>query len=54
METKASPVIDAAIEIIQEHLNREAANRRLVVLPPKELCPQQKKELIQDLLILLR
>ena len=54
MSVANPPIVREAVEVIQEHLDREARNRRLVVLPPKELCAQQKQELIRDLLILLR
>ena len=46
-------VLDA-IKTIQEHLDKEARNRRQTSLSPKELCPMQKAELVQDLASILR
>lgn len=42
-------VVEEAIRIIQDHLDREARNRRQVLLEPKDLCPMQKAKLVADL-----
>ena len=52
--TREPRVVDDAIRVIQTHLDKEARNRRQVVLSPRELCPMQKAELIEDLVALLR
>lgn len=50
MSTTGEPrVIDDAIKLIQDHLDREARNRRLTTLEPKDLCPMQKARLVDDL-----
>lgn len=46
--------VDEAIRVIQHHLDLEAGNRRLTSLDPRDLCPMQKAEMIQDLTRLLR
>jgi hypothetical protein len=46
-------VVDEAIKIIQEHLDREARNRRQTTLEPKDLCPMQKARLVSDLVATL-
>ncbi len=46
--------ISEAIKIIEEHLDREALNRRLRQLAPRDLCPDQKAELVKDLSRLFR
>ena len=51
LESKA---VSDAIRVIQEHLDKEARNRRQTSLNPKELCPMQKAELVQDLANILR
>ncbi len=47
-------VIEQASRVIQEHLDKEARNRRQSMLQPRELCPMQKAELVQDLASILR
>lgn len=52
---RPSPTVVAdAIRTIQEHLDKEARNRRETNLAPRELCPMQKAELVQDLIRVLR
>ena len=46
--------VSEAIKIIEEHLDREALNRRLQQLAPRELCPDQRTELVNDLAKLLK
>ncbi|MCS7003450.1 MAG: hypothetical protein NZ518_11430 [Dehalococcoidia bacterium] len=46
-------VVDDAIKIIQEHLDREARNRRQPLLEPRDLCPMQKARLVSDLTAVL-
>lgn len=53
-QTKDSQMVDEAIRVIQTHLDKEARNRRQLVLSPRELCPMQKAELIEDLVALLK
>jgi hypothetical protein len=52
--TREPKVVDDAIKVIQTHLDKEARNRRQALLSPKELCPMQKAELIEDLVALLK
>lgn len=52
--TREPKVVDDAIKVIQTHLDKEARNRRQAVLSPRELCPMQKTELIEDLVALLK
>ena len=52
--TQERQVIADAIRTIQEHLDKEARNRRQTNLSPRELCPMQKAELVQDLMHVLR
>ena len=47
--TEEPRVIDDAITTIQEHLDREARNRRLSTQEPQDLCPMQKARLVDDL-----
>ncbi len=47
--TQEPKIVDDAIKIIQEHLDREARNRRQSTLEPKDLCPMQKARLVSDL-----
>ncbi len=51
--TQEPRVVDEAIKIIQEHLDREARNRRQTTLEPKDLCPMQKARLVSDLVATL-
>jgi hypothetical protein len=51
--TQEPKVVDDAIKIIQEHLDREARNRRQSTLEPKDLCPMQKARLVSDLVATL-
>lgn len=46
--------VSEAIRIITEHLEQEARNRRLQELAPRDLCPDQKAALVNDLVRLLR
>ena len=39
MSTEETKTIDVAIKTIQEHLDKEARNRSLSVLKPRDLCP---------------
>lgn len=41
--------VEEATRIIQEHVDREARNRRVRYLAVKDLCPSQKAELVADL-----
>jgi len=45
--------VSEAIRIISEHLEQEARNRRLRELAPRDLCPDQKAALVEDLSKLL-
>lgn len=47
--TEETRVIDDAVKKIQEHLDKEARNRSLPVLKPRDLCPIQKARLVSDL-----
>ena len=47
-------VVADAIRTIQEHLDKEARNRRQTNLSPRELGPMQKAEMVQDLVNVLR
>lgn len=49
MSAEETKTIDVAIKIIQEHLDKEARNRSLPVLKPRDLCPIQKVRLLNDL-----
>jgi len=51
--TQEPRIVDEAIKIIQEHLDREARNRRQTTLEPKDLCPMQKARLVSDLIATL-
>ena len=53
-KTSESTRVADAVRIIQEHLDKEARNRRQTNLSPRELCPMQKAELVQDLVNALR
>lgn len=46
-------VVAAAIRTIQEHLDKEALNRGLTDLQPRELCPMQKTEMVEALMAVL-
>jgi hypothetical protein len=46
--------IEAAISIIQHHIEKESRNRQVPVLAPEDLCPMQKRNLVKDLSRLLR
>lgn len=46
---ESSAAVEAALAIIQTHLDREATNRRMPALQPRQLCPEQKVELLRDL-----
>ena len=52
--TRERQVVVDTIRTIQEHLDKEARNRRQTQLTPRELCPMQKAELVQDLASILR
>jgi hypothetical protein len=52
--TQERQVVVDAIRVIQEHLDKEARNRRQTNLSPRELCPMQKAELVQDLTSVLK
>lgn len=43
-----------AIGLIQQHVDKEATNRRVRELPIRDLCPMQKAELVKDLARALR
>ncbi len=47
--TDETRVVDDAVKTIQEHLDKEARNRSLPVLKPRDLCPVQKARLVSDL-----
>lgn len=47
-------VIGDAMKLIQQHIDQEARSRRVSVLPIRDLCPQQKANLVTDLAKLLR
>ncbi|MBI2863710.1 MAG: hypothetical protein HYX94_04020 [Chloroflexi bacterium] len=49
MSAEETKTVDVAIKTIQEHLDKEARNRSLPVLKPRELCPIQKVRLVNDL-----
>jgi len=49
-----SDAVREAIRIIQEHVDKEARNRKVSDLAIKDLCPTQKAELIRDLRRVLR
>lgn len=46
--------IDQAISIIGGHLRKEASNRQLDMIVPDDLCPAQKRDMVRDLMRLLR
>lgn len=46
--------IQDAISIIQQHVDKEAQNRRVRELAVRDLCPMQKAELVKDLARVLR
>ena len=52
--SQESQVVVDTIRTIQEHLDKEARNRRQTRLSPRELCPMQKAELVQDIARFLR
>lgn len=37
------------IKIAQEHLDKEARNRQQPNLQPRDLCPMQKAEMVQEI-----
>lgn len=47
-------VVSDVVRTIQEHLDKEARNRRQTNLSPRELCPMQKAEMVQDLVRVLQ
>lgn len=49
----APDVVAQATKIMQEHLDKEAKNRRQSNLAPRDLCPMQKADLCQELAALL-
>ncbi|MBI3977489.1 MAG: hypothetical protein HY331_04810 [Chloroflexi bacterium] len=48
-----SKLVEECMRIVQEHLDREAGNRRLEWLAPRELCAEQKAALVHDIAALL-
>ena len=46
--------IEDAVGIIGKHLGKEAANRQLEMIRPEDLCPAQKRDMVRDLMRLLR
>lgn len=53
MSGQSTNLVEEAMRIVQEHLDREARNRQLGTLAPRELCPDQKAALVRDLAALL-
>jgi len=43
------PATGRTVALIQEHLDKEARNRQQSGLQPRDLCPMQKAELVQDM-----
>jgi hypothetical protein len=46
--------VDAAVDLIQRQLKKEAQNRQADMIDPEALCPAQQRDLIRDLARLLR
>lgn len=46
--------VECAVSIIQRHLEKEARNRQVSILAPKDLCPAQKRDMIRDLVRLFK
>ena len=50
----AADQIEDAVRIIGKHLRKEASNRQLDMIGPDDLCPAQKRDMVRDLMRLLR
>jgi hypothetical protein len=46
--------VDAAVDLMQRHLRKEARNRQADIIAPQDMCPAQQRDLIRDLARLLR